>query len=88
MPELSGPAVRLDARVDARDVELALTVGEGELLAVITAAVAAMLGAEMAQAAEPEAPISDGFVVRSFRRVGSAPAWGRAGREEQVYSRL
>ena len=35
MPELSGPAVRLDARVDARDVELALTVGEGELLAVV-----------------------------------------------------
>ena len=27
------------------------------------------------------------FVVRSIRRVGT-PAWNRAGREEQVYSRL
>ena len=27
------------------------------------------------------------FVVRSIRRVG-IPAWNRAGREEQIYSRL
>lgn len=61
---------------------------EGELVAVISAAVAAMLEAEQAQAAEPDAQALDGFVVRSIRRVGSAPAWNRAGREEQVYSRL
>ena len=29
-----------------------------------------------------------GFVVRSIRRINNAPAWNRAGREEQVYSRL
>ena len=29
-----------------------------------------------------------GFVVRSIRRINNAPAWNRAGREEQVYSRM
>ena len=60
----------------------------GELIAVITAAVAAMLEAEAASsgAAVGEAP--KGFVVRSIRRVSNAPAWNRAGREEQVYSRM
>ena len=54
---------------------------EGELIAVIAAAVAAAM--EAAGAEEPT-----GFVVRSIRRVNNAPAWNRAGREEQVYSRL
>ena len=54
---------------------------EGELIAVIAAAVASALEAEGAQE-------TDGFVVRSIRRVQSAPAWNRAGREERVYSRL
>ena len=60
-----------------------------ELVAVITAAVAAMLEAEAAaggEAAAEEAP--KGFVVRSIRRISNAPAWNRAGREEQVYSRM
>ena len=59
-----------------------------ELVAVITAAVAAMLEAEAAAggAAVEEAP--KGFVVRSIRRISNAPAWNRAGREEQVYSRM
>ena len=54
---------------------------EGELIAVIAAAVAAAM-----EAAGEENP--GGFVVRSIRRVNNAPAWNRAGREEQVYSRL
>ena len=45
---------------------------DAQLEAVITAAVAAMKG----------------FVVRSIRRVSNASAWNRAGREEQIYSRL
>ena len=59
-----------------------------ELVAVITAAVAAMLEAEAAAgtAVAEEAP--KGFVVRSIRRISNAPAWNRAGREEQVYSRM
>ncbi len=49
---------------------------EGALIAVITAAIAAAMGAEKQ------------FVVRNVRRVRSTPAWGRAGREEQIYSRM
>lgn len=54
---------------------------EGELIAVIAAAVAAAM-----EAAGEEEPT--GFVVRSIRRINNAPAWNRAGREEQVYSRM
>ena len=54
---------------------------EGELIAVIAAAVAAAM-----EASGEEEPT--GFVVRSIRRVNNAPAWNRAGREEQVYSRM
>ena len=46
-----------------------------ELIAVITAAVAAMMGE------------GNGFTVRRVRRVNNAPAWAKAGREEQIYSR-
>ena len=46
------------------------------LIAVITAAIASMLDDGSA------------FVVRKVRRVSSAPAWNRAGREEQIYSRF
>ena len=54
---------------------------ESELIAVIAAAVAAAMEAAGAEDAS-------GFVVRSIRRVNNAPAWNRAGREEQVYSRM
>ena len=57
-------------------VEEAPAADDGELIAVITAAIAAML--------------DDGgaFVVRKVRRVSTAPAWSKAGREEQIYSRF
>ena len=54
---------------------------DGELVAVIAAAVAAAM--EAAGAEE-----TNGFVVRSIRRINNAPAWNRAGREEQIYSRM
>ncbi len=54
---------------------------EGELIAVIAAAVALAMEAAGEESAS-------GFVVRSIRRVNNAPAWNRAGREEQVYSRM
>ena len=51
--------------------------GEGaELIAVLTAAVAALWEGEQ------------GFVVRRVRRVHLSPAWEKAGREEQIYSRM
>lgn len=46
------------------------------VLAAITAAVATVLGSP------------SGFVVRHVKRVHNAPAWNRAGREEQTYSRF
>ena len=54
---------------------------DGELIAVIAAAVAAAMEAAGEESAS-------GFVVRSIRRINNAPAWNRAGREEQVYSRM
>lgn len=49
---------------------------ESELIAVITAAIAAMLDD------------STTFTVRRVRRISTAPAWNKAGREEQIYSRF
>ena len=47
-----------------------------ELTAVITAAVACMMEE------------GSSFTVRHVRRIGNAPAWSKAGREEQIYSRI
>ncbi len=51
------------------------------LIAVITAAIAAMLGGQ-------EGAEGNGFVVRHVRRISNGSAWQKAGREEQTYSRL
>lgn len=77
-PAAAAPAVEpaVEAEPEAEEED------EGELIAVITAAVAAMLADESGESAD-----DSGFVVRQIRRVG-APAWNRAGREEQIYSRL
>ena len=47
-----------------------------DVIAAITAAIAAVWQGDT------------GFVVRRVRRVQNAAAWNRAGREDQVYSRL
>ena len=47
-----------------------------EVVAAITAAIAAMWQGET------------GFVIRHVKRINNAPAWNRAGREEQTYSRF
>ncbi len=47
-----------------------------QLVAVLTAAVAALWDEDT------------GFVVRRIRRIETSPAWQKAGREEQVFSRL
>ena len=67
--------------VPAEEEEQAEETDDDELIAVIVAAVAAA----MEQAGEEN---TTGFVVRSIRRINNAPAWNRAGREEQVYSRM
>lgn len=73
VPAAPAPAPVIEETTEEED--------EGELIAVIAAAVAAAM-----EAAGEEEPT--GFVVRSIRRVNNAPAWNRAGREEQVYSRM
>lgn len=72
-PAAPAPAPAVEETAEEED--------EGELIAVIAAAVAAAM-----EASGEEEPT--GFVVRSIRRVNNAPAWNRAGREEQVYSRM
>ena len=64
------------APVAAPVVEEVPVADDSELIAVISAAVAMMM--------------EDGsaFTVRRVRRVQNAPAWQKAGREEQVYSRF
>ena len=61
--------------------------GNEEIVAVITAAVATVLEKE-AEAKGEKKGAQPQFVVRSIRRISNAPAWNRAGREEQVYSRM
>ena len=75
------PAPAAPAPAPVVEETVAEETDEGELIAVIAAAVAAAMEAEGAE--EPT-----GFVVRSIRRINNAPAWNRAGREEQVYSRM
>ena len=64
------------APVAAPVVEEVPVADDSELIAIISAAVAMMM--------------EDGsaFTVRRVRRVQNAPAWQKAGREEQVYSRF
>ena len=59
-------------------------VNDDAIVAAISAAIMTVIEEEVKQ--NPEKAKST-FVVRSIRRVGT-PAWNRAGREEQVYSRL
>ena len=61
--------------------------GNEEVVAVITAAIATVLEQEAAAKGEKKSAQPQ-FVVRSIRRISNAPAWNRAGREEQVYSRM
>ena len=70
-------------KVQGDDLPVVLTAAvtaameQDQLIAVLSAAVAAMM--EDAQS---------GFVVRRVRRVHTTPAWQKAGREEQIYSRM
>ena len=59
-------------------------VGDDAVVAAISAAIMSIIEEEVKE--NPE-KAKNTFVVRSIRRMGT-PAWNRAGREEQVYSRL
>lgn len=75
--ELEEPVPAFEADEQAISTQDA---SDASLLAVLTAAVCAMMGEGNQNSA--------GFVVRHVRRVHNAPAWQKAGREEQTYSRM
>ena len=89
LPKISGIGAEKKTAAAAKDAAPSIVietanVGDDAIVAAISAAIATILEEE-AQA-DP-AKGKNTFVVRSIRRVG-IPAWNRAGREEQVYSRL
>jgi len=72
-----------DSSTEAPEVEsatesMAVQAGEAdELIAVLTAAISALWEGEQ-----------QGFMVRRVHRIHAGPAWEKAGREEQIYSRI
>ena len=89
LPKISGIGAEKKTAAAAKDAAPSIVietanVGDDAIVAAISAAIATILEEEAK--ADP-AKGKNTFVVRSIRRVG-IPAWNRAGREEQVYSRL
>ena len=73
------------AKTDAPSIVIqTANVNDDAVVAAISAALMTIIDEEVKQ---NPAKAQSTFVVRSIRRVGT-PAWNRAGREEQVYSRL
>ena len=73
------------AKTDAPSIVIqTANVNDDAIVAAISAALMTVIEEEVK--ADP-AKAKNTFVVRSIRRMGT-PAWNRAGREEQVYSRL
>lgn len=74
----NGPVEKKEEPAPAMPAVPAPVVEEGipaDVIAAITAALAVVMG-------------EGRFVVRHVKRVHNAPAWNRAGREEQIYSRF
>jgi Na+-transporting methylmalonyl-CoA/oxaloacetate decarboxylase gamma subunit len=82
-PAKAQPAKASDANEVPGEVMAAITAAlamnneaaSAEVVAAISAAITMVMGGEK-------------FVVRHVKRISNAPAWNRAGREEQVYSRF
>ena len=73
------------AKTDAPTIVIqTANVNDDAVVAAISAALMTVIEEEVK---ENPAKAKNTFVVRSIRRMGT-PAWNRAGREEQVYSRL
>ena len=73
------------AKTDAPSIVIqTANVNDDAVVAAISAALMTIIDEEVKQ---NPAKAKSTFVVRSIRRMGT-PAWNRAGREEQVYSRL
>ncbi len=74
---MSRPADNLPAVLSAAVAATLAQEEQERLIAVLTAAVAAVWEENQG-----------GFVVRKVRRIHNSPAWQKAGREEQIYSRM
>ena len=73
------------AKTDAPTIVIqTANVNDDAVVAAISAALMTVIEEEVK---ENPAKAKSTFVVRSIRRMGT-PAWNRAGREEQVYSRM
>ena len=82
LKNLSAPKA---AKTDAPAIVIqTANVNDDAVVAAISAALMTVIEEEVK--ANP-AKAKNTFVVRSIRRIGT-PAWNRAGREEQVYSRF
>ena len=82
LKNLSAPKA---AKTDAPAIVIqTANVNDDAVVAAISAALMTVIEEEVK--ANP-AKAKNTFVVRSIRRIGT-PAWNRAGREEQVYSRM
>ena len=82
LKNLSAPKA---AKTEAPNIVIqTANVNDDAIVAAISAALMTVIEEEVK---ENPAKAKSTFVVRSIRRMGT-PAWNRAGREEQVYSRL
>ena len=79
---------------NSQPVEVKKDEVSGEVMAAITAAVNAYDNTPAPEvvaaiAAALNVMLGEGkFVVKHIKRIHNAPAWNRAGREEQIYSRF
>ena len=78
-PKAAEAAPKAPAPAPAAQAEPEPEADDGEIIAAITAAIAAVWQAEGTES---------GFVVRRVRRTQSASARARAAREEQIFSHL
>lgn len=75
--EKKNEPVKIDSVEEPEEVVNTAVEDDGELIAVISAAVAAFMGSKK------------NFVVRSINRVeDNTPAWAKIGRQEQMLNRL
>ena len=91
LSKVTGTAAK--KKTESKSVEVKSEVSD-EVMAAITAAISAYDNTPSPEvvaaiAAALNVVMGEGkFVVKHIRRINNAPAWNRAGREEQIYSRF
>ena len=91
LSKVTGTAAK--KKTESKSVEVKSEVSD-EVMAAITAAISAYDNTPSPEvvaaiAAALNVVMGEGkFVVKHIQRINNAPAWNRAGREEQIYSRF